>query len=851
MKRFYVDINIKVFNNTRVYSQPFNNLQSRHGFYQVYFREAILITCLLAISPAVLPAADGSTNELLVDNSQIPTLEQITVVGKTEDQVSGQSQLSSETLQSLPKKNSSIVEAITLLPRVQIGEEQTTSRNAGEILPPLISISGARAYENYFSVDNVGQSSLLDPLADNPNDLDGVPGHPLRAFIHQDLVESVTVYDSNIPARYGRFVGGVVEARTRMPASEFGGNFSLRTTKDSWTHFKIDEEDREDFNNSDDFSNQPRFTKYDGGIEFDIPVNEELGLLASYKRIESDLELQHFGDWDTKSKTLETFFIKSVWKPQTSNMLELAVSYTPSEEDFFLNDVKDSGFSIKRGGYTLNGIMSGETSIGTYEVSAAFLESTNTREAPNNLYTWEITPAKDWGATVGTSTSREGGFGDIENSERSLQLHADLFPRQFSTGDLTHIVNVGFHYSRDYGEYNRKETTYTHSGATLNSAVICAAGDPACAGEEQYFDRRNVFPAQKEDASLNYFSGYLEDLITVGPVELRPGVRISHDDFMKNTNTAHRLAGSWDIFSNGETILVGGHNRYYGETLLTYKLREAIEPFFREERTLDPETSRLSEWVFDRDFSVTLNKYSELDTPFSDEWNIGIKQKLFGGTLELNYLERDHKDQFARERITELDGTRYYILNNNGSSQYESVKAMWERQWQDHYININYTYTDQIASNESYDDDFDEEDLDEKVWYDGDIIFIDELPRADFYRKHALAVIYTGRLPYGFTFTNIAKYLGNYEAINSVKMSDEDKIAAGIPVELDIYAKEKRPDYWIVDWRLDWEKAWNTDQALVLTFEINNVFNRTPPAGESISTYELGRQFWLGMTYKF
>jgi hypothetical protein len=495
-----------------------------------------------------LAFATGTSSVAEVSSEQVPTLEQITVVGQAGDLISGKSELTGELLQSLPKKNSSISESITLLPRVQIGEEQSTSRNAGEILPPLFSISGGRAYENYYAVDGVGQGSLLDPLADNPNALDEVPGHPLRTFIHQDLIDTVTVYDSNIPAKYGRFVGGVVDARTKMPANKFSGIFSLRTTDDSWTEFHIDEDDREDFYGSDDFSNQPRFTKYDAGIELNIPVSEELGFLAAYKRIQSDLELSHFGDWITKNKTLETFFLKSVWTPQSTNLVELTAAYTPSEEDFFLSDVKDSNFTIERGGYTLNGMLNGESPLGTYEISAAFLESTNTRDAPTHLYSWRITPSKDWGAIVGTRTSREGGFGDIENSEKSFQLKADLLSKQFTSGTLTHAFNIGGHYSWDYGEYNRTETTYTHSSATLSSDVICAPGDPACADGEQYFGNRNVYASQKQDASLNYFAGYLEDLISIGPVELRPGVRISYDDFMKNTNTAHRLAGTWDIF---------------------------------------------------------------------------------------------------------------------------------------------------------------------------------------------------------------------------------------------------------------------------------------------------------------
>ena len=823
---------------------------------------ATLPTLGFAIGAGEFAADTGSSAETGVEQKNvsaeettedIPTLAQVIVTGQAEDQISGTSELAGETLHQLPKKNSSLTETITILPRVQIGEQQRTSENAGEILPPLISISGGRAYENYYSVDGVGLNSLIDPLADNQNAIDSVPGHPQRAFIHQDLIDSVTVYDSNIPARFGRFVGGVVDARTRMPASEFGGNVNIRTTRDSWTHFQIEYEDRDDFDHSNSFNQQPRFKKYDGGVELDVPINDQMGFLGAYKRIQSDLKLFHFGNWTKQDKTLETFFLKYAWTPPTPYTLELTSSYTPSEEDFFTRDTKNSNFTIDRGGYSVNGIFRADLQLGSYELTAAYLENENTRDAPANFYNWRNTPSKEWGEEVGITRSREGGFGDIENTEKSFQLRADLLSRTFRTEDLYHVLNLGAEYTWDQGEYDRKDTSLVHSSATLSSDVVCAPSDPACVTEEQYFGKRNVYLAQNQDADINYFATYLEDLITIGPVELRPGVRISHDDFMDNTNVAHRLAGSWDILNNGQTVLIGGYNRYYGESLLTYKLREAILPFFREGRSLDPNTNELSEWTFDRTFSLTLDKYSELDTPYSDEWTIGVVQQVLGGALELNYLERKNKDQFARERITEsIDGsdTKFFVLNNKGSSKYESVKVSWVRQWLNHYLDINYTYSDQDSSNESYNDTFDEDDVEEEIWYDGKVVDSDDLPRLDYIREHMLNIIYVGRLPWNFTFTNVTSYFGEYQARD--KLSTADKNARGIPTSLTAYEEVTRPDYWIFDWRLDWEKATYEDQNLVLSLEINNVFDRTPPTGDADETaFELGRQFWLGMTYNF
>ena len=813
-----------------MFSRPFTNL----------------FILLLASSSSFALASE----ETVAD--KVPTLGQVTVVGQSETQISGNSVLAGETLHQLPKKNSSITETITVLPRVQIGEEQRTSENAGKILPPRISISGGRAYENYYSVDGVGMNSLIDPLADNQNAADQVPGHPQRAFIHQDLIDSVTVYDSNIPARYGRFIGGVVDAKTRMPADEFGGNINIRTTRDTWTEFQIDYEDRDDFDRSDSFSQQPRFKKYDGGMELDVPINDQIGLLGSYKRIQSDLELYHLGDWKEQDKTLETFFLKGLWSPSAPYTLELTASHTPSEEGFFLTNTKDSDFTIERGGYAIGGIFRGEISLGSYELTAAYLENENTRKSPTSFYNWRNTPSKNWGEELGLTRSREGGFGDIENTEKSFQLRAELLSTTFETGDLSHVINLGTDYTWDQGEYDRKDTSYTHSSSVLSSEVVCAQGDPACADGEQYFGNRNVFLSQNQDADINSFATYLEDLSSFGPLELRLGARVSHDDFMDNTNVAYRSAGSWDILKNDKTLLIGGYNRYYGEALLTYKLREAIVPISREARSLDPVSNELSEWSFDRLFTATLDKYSELDTPYSDEWTIGVVQQILGGTLELNYLERKNRDQFAKEKITEvIDGgnASFYVLNNNGSSEYESVKVSWERQWRNHYLNVNYTYSDQDSSNESYDDTFDEDDLVEEIWYDGKIVASDELPRLDYNREHMLNIIYTGRLPWNLTFTNVTRYLGEYDALD--KLSNAEKITQGIPNNLTAYEDVTRPDYWIFDWRLDWEESTYRGQSMIVSLEVNNVLDRTPPSGSSDDTYELGRQFWLGMTYKF
>jgi hypothetical protein len=245
---------------------------------------------------------------------------------------------------------------------------------------------------------------------------------------------------------------------------------------------------------------------------------------------------------------------------------------------------------------------------------------------------------------------------------------------------------------------------------------------------------------------------------------------------------------------------------------------------------------------------TTLTRFSSLDTPYSDEYTAGLKQRLFGGELFVNYLDRRHRDQFARETVT--DGSqKYYVLNNNGSTDYQSWSTGWERQWPKHYLNVNYTYTESESSNELYDTTLDDALLDEEVWYDGDYVTRDELPRQDYYRPHVVNLVYVGRLPYGFIFTNVTSYRSGYQGLES--LNKEEKIARGIDPAKTAYAEEGQPESWIFDWRLDWEKEFRQGQVLTISLEINNVFDQKVEAGGSDDIYELGREFWLGMRYTF
>ena len=94
-----------------------------------------------------------STEEAGADASVVPALAEVVVVGTVDSNAIGQSVLDKERISSLPAGGGTVEELLVLMPGVQASDAASTSFQAGEILPPLLSISGGRPYDNYFMID--------------------------------------------------------------------------------------------------------------------------------------------------------------------------------------------------------------------------------------------------------------------------------------------------------------------------------------------------------------------------------------------------------------------------------------------------------------------------------------------------------------------------------------------------------------------------------------------------------------------------------------------------------------------------------------------------------------------------
>lgn len=825
-------------------------------------RKSLSLFFLLCL---LLPGSNGWCSEVSSDFSgdeqtqggvkpaegadSVEKLPPVVVVGTPVPDPTGVSTLSRYIIKALPSRAGGIAEVISVLPAVQLSDKAHSSLTGGEIAPPMISISGGKVFQNNFRVDGLSNNSLLDRIADNPSSASSVPGHPQLFFLDVSLFEEIRVFDSNVPARYGNFTGGVIDARTRKPKPEFGGRIHYRTTRDNWTRFQLKDGGEEEFALSGSQSMQPHFDIHEVGLDLDIPLGIQSGVLFSYSLDYSKVPLYLLGRIEDQTRRNDNLLFKYVHDFSASDSVDVSFTYAPYETDYFLRNVKDSRFSTSGGGGGINVGYKGKLFGGELEVRGGHTEGETSREAPQYLRTWKskngsVPTSKPWGTLVGSSNSSEGGFGDIDQTEKTFSLTTDWLSRKVQTGIVEHQANLGISLENSRAESGRKEDAITYHTGIFSQNLVCAEDDLNCVSGEQFLSKRNIYRAGLASAEIAQMHFYLDDQIQLGRLGFRPGLRISHDDFMENTNLAPRFAATFDIFGNGETLLIGGWNRYYGQTLLIYKLRESDAPLELENRKLVGNTP--GPWG-PSSLSQSATTYSRLRTPYSDERVLGIDQALFGGRLVAKYVTREGRDEFAREKDPAQPGLiRFARLNNAGRSHYESYQLDWERTWSRQYLNINAVYEESRTTNEDYDVEFSLTDFDERIWYDGRLLFRDEFPRSDFNRPYVVNLVYQTPLPWGFGFSNTAKFRSGYRNIEKTKKTHIEGLN-----EYPVYEAVKKPSTLIFDWKLTWTRPLWQGQELELSLDVYNVFNRRAYLGASDTSYEQGRQFWAGVEYRF
>ena len=816
-----------------------------------------------ADSASILPPAEN--NALLIKSTPITAMDSV---------FQGEQVIDRQMIESLPSGNGDITSLLRTNPNVQFDNNQLSSKTPGEIAPADISINGARPWQNLFIVDGMSMNNDLDPGGTN-DDFDELPGRSQGLALDTDLLEDIKVYDSNVPAEYGGFNGGVVQANTRDPKAGFHGKLSAQMTRSEWTRYHLNEDDPdlESFEAGFGNSNQPEFKKLITRLTLEGQLTDNFGLLGSFSRKDSTIPTRVFAvsnQTDTanaaevQTRRIDNYFLKAVWQVNEDWKLDLSLTHAPETAKTFGPNSILSAREMEAGGDSLSARLVWNAPLARVEQNLSWSELNTSRYSDSDyMIFWRTSTSKNW-SNSGAAT--EGGFGDLEETQKTLAYKLKADWNSFSWMGVNHSLQTGLELSQNSASYERNKPynsyTVAKTSTCLNNDPYCSMGPTLANGwDGQYANRKTVTQGNTRFDTRTW-ALYLQDEMRYKRLTVRPGVRIDGDDYMSQTTVAPRLAIELDVFGDSKTRITGGANRYYGRNLYTYRLRDGVAAMSTEYTR----ASQTSDWVLNKQVAND-SKFNQLKVPYDDELTLGLSHVQWNTEFAVKYVKRMGRDQVSRawgEQIgepSEDTGTlaaNYYTYYNGGKSDADIYtltitplqaftlgSTRTSGQFAMDWSKINNTglssYTANIGA--IYVED-------PIVQYDGKFMKYSDMPATNYNRPWtARLTTLTEIEPLHLTWSNFLRYRDGYRRIAATnkKVEHEGKQA---------YVWEETPFSGALTWdtRVAWEMPTARDQAVFVNLDVTNLLDKQIVGATETSglpTYEVGRQFMLEVGYKF
>lgn len=320
--------------------------------------------CFLAT--AVLQLMVTTSYAQITAPIEVDVLPTIEVTATPFSQKMGTQILNSQQIEKLPTRNGSLTELLKNNPNVQFSNTADSSLSGGELEPETVSFHGEKFYNNNFMIDGLSNNNNIDPistsgtagklgdLASGYNAWDLPAGGEQSLWIDSHLLDSLEVFDSNISAKYGNFVGGVIDAKIKDPDfKQPSGRISWRSTRDNWASFHLDEKIKDDFKKVDFTYYQPKFTKNFYSTNYNQPLIDKINILLSYNRSESEIPTYQYwaNNWRNQQRLSETYLIKGLYNLNKNNTITTTAVYAPHLTNLLRRGIKDGGFENAGGGY--------------------------------------------------------------------------------------------------------------------------------------------------------------------------------------------------------------------------------------------------------------------------------------------------------------------------------------------------------------------------------------------------------------------------------------------------------------------------------------------------------------------
>ncbi|MDE4517685.1 TonB-dependent receptor plug domain-containing protein [Haemophilus influenzae] len=797
------------------------------GNYTMYQKKPLmLLFCSTFVSPFVMGKTIETTNKNI--------LPEIVVYGDNNKSLSSVKTLSSDEISKTPTSNGNITDYLRSNPHIRYENSDQNGFQRGEIKPENISINGADPNQTAYFVDNV---NINNDLAIDSSIFDGamqvVPGisHTQAYFFDATMLSKVEVQDSNISASLGGFMGGAVIAKTKQYSGTDSIKLKYRTTRSSWAKMEAGDSVQKILKlvRPDDVGVaelQPKYNKQTFNILAEKRLNDNLGMVFGYSRRTSSIEQNRLIGFDKNAKNKaqldkqnhqrlsDNLLLNFNWTPQEKERIEFGLRYSNYKElKYFKENINNNVSDYHQAlGATLAWVHSFNSGVWTNTLAYdRFQDKRKSVSADVSSVSVEL----DNGLSY---NYEEGGYGNSQLIQDNLHFSTEYVMDPFYLASTEHSISIGGIYQATKYQFYRPQD--------VHQKVTLIIGNPIT---ETPLSNTTTSKGRVKTTYQNIVA-YAEDLIKWNKFELRPGIRIERDDYLKNNNIAPRFVARyhpWD--DTGFTL---GLNRYYGRSFASLKLANRI-------LKINDDSTRQHQ------------NFSSLKTPYADELSLSFDQNMGNLALKLGYIHRDNKNRIIlkRETVGAIKKSSYingrpfgvdiYTFQLNNIEPWKLGKTYWTTSLGFDWLNTK------RADGEEFD-------LNKPVFLDGKLMTYREMLR----QVNSNTEDWIARLGIDMTIPDYDITWSNKVYMKAPIRSYEELDSDNNGISRFRSYHYGRHTQW--DSSIRWQPTIRGKHSVYLQVDILNVLNKTRKnkvatisTGDEYGVYTPGREFWLEVGYQF
>lgn len=829
------------------------------------FAPADALTKLLGVNSVPFRFVGGAlvVGRASAEADEVEVLGPVTVVGAMPQAVmpgesgsSGLTVLGQDMIKAIGTPDKDPMRLLRVMPNVNFDNSQYKVSQSGgtgtlseqDLTPERVSISGGKVYENKLLLDGMDNTSVFDVTTTSEGDADKIAIHnPMSLFVNSDILREVAVYDSNVPARYGGFTGGVIDMRTREPAAKFGGSAGYTRQTNKWVHYRNDWD-------SSTVVQSPIFRKNAYDMVVDVPINKRVRTMVAASQEQAAQErvpIANYSDGENSvTSSTRSSYLGSVSTDIGENTnLVVKGLYAPYTQEYSRANMAEDKLETVGNNYQFGADLRHDGNDIKANLSLGVVHSGYERDAPDTAYTWNRSGSKSALCAGGTSCV-EGGYGDITDAQDDFQAKADVTKTalgvEWSSGiDYRHTT------ARRVREQDAKVYFSLASNTVVNAGVVCAdPNDSACIPGEQVLMRRTTYLARDTSVSTDNIGYWTQgqkelplDWGLLQGIDLRAGARADYNDYFGNINWAPRLSSTLRFPSDVALTLAA--NRYYSADSLVYAMYANTPSGLTQDRTAGVGG------VYSNTWSAATPSYiydsASVRTPYSDERTAALTLPLLWGDGRLKYVVRHTRDEIAM-KITTVGSVVKRRPTNDGWTDYKSTSLEWLKSMGNHAFLVNAAWSDTKRNNETYLESAEDE-VTTKIYYNGAVIPKGQLAMIadNFAQPIVLNAAWTSKWLEDALTVNLT---GKYRFAREEIASADRTIKVGT-TSYSVYEKVTRNPIVRFDASASYKIDTWGDQDLELLAFVENVFNARSQTAESTAPFERGRAYWFGVRYLF